>query len=342
MTAIALILWPFVSLLYFRFLTVPAAIAATVVGGYLLLPGRGGFDLPLLPAIDKNSVASVSALALATVFAKRATGALSGWLPRSPIILGLIGLLIVGAFGTAYTNADEVRVAATVLPGLRLYDALSIIMNTMVGLIPFLLARKFFATSESHRTLLVVLVVAGSCYSFLALYEIRMSPQLNRMLYGYFPHSWLQHLRGNGFRPVVFLNHALWLAIFLSCCSIAAFSLWRIDSSKWRIGYLVAGLLLLVTLVLAKNFGAILITFMLLPVVLLLPFRMQILVAGALATTLTLYPVLRAGGLVPTETVVETLAEINAARVGNLEFRLKHEDSLLAKAKERPVFGWGG
>jgi hypothetical protein len=285
----------------------------------------------------------MAALILALIFARRSPDVLPGLLPRSPVILALIGLLFFGSFGTALTNTDSLAVGGgLVLQAMTLYDGVSLAMNTIVGLLPFLIARKYLATPESHRMLLIVMVVAGFGYSMLALYEIRMSPQLNRMVYGYFPHDWRQHVRDGGFRPVVFLNHALWLAIFLSCCALAAFSLWRIAPSKWRKYCLFAGIWLVVTLVLAKNFGSIVITFVLLPLVLLLPIRLQILAAAALAGTLTFFPMLRAAGLVPVDTVVSTLAKVAPERIGSLTFRLEHEDILLEKAKQRPVFGWGG
>jgi hypothetical protein len=343
MTTVALILWPLVGVAFFRFLGFQAAIAATIIGGYLLLPSRGGFDLPLLPSVNKDFVASVTALVLAMAFMATSGAAYRpGWLPRSPVILGLIGLLVVGGIGTVLTNKDPVFTGAAVLAGLRLYDAGSMTMNLAVSLLPFLLARKFFATAESHRTLLAVLAVAGAGYALLALYEIRMSPQLNSMVYGYFGHDWMQHLRDGGFRPVVFLYHALSLAIFLSCACLAAFGVWRIGGTKWRPWFLFAGLGILVTVVLAKNFGAIAITALLLPVVLLLPFRMQILAAAAVATVLTVYPVLRTSGLAPTGWVVETVRTIAPGREGSFEYRLRMEDALLDKALEKPLFGWGG
>jgi hypothetical protein len=343
MTAVALILWPFVSLLFFRLLNLQAAIAATIIGGYLLLPTRGGFNLPLLPTVDKTFVPALCALVFAIAFMPRdGKGVQPGWMPRSPVILGLIGLLVIGGIGTTLTNLDPVFNGAFTLPGLRLYDAGSLTMTLFVGLIPFLLARKFLATPESHRTLLTVLAVAGTGYAFLALYEIRMSPQLNLMIYGYFPHDWIQHVRGGGFRPLVFLNHALWLAIFLACAALAAFGLWRIGGNRWRHAFLASGLLLLATLVLSKNTGSLGITLLLLPAILLLPFRLQILSAAAVAISLTTFPVLRANDLVPTQFVVETVSRLVPGREASLEYRLRMEDDLLEKSLERPLFGWGG
>jgi hypothetical protein len=342
MTTVAFILWPLVSLIFFRVLAVPAAVAATIIGGYLLLPQQGGYNPPLLPAIDKTSIPVVSALVFALIFARKNTPALPGWLPRSPVLLGLIGMLIFGAVGTALTNMDAVQSGPEIFPGMAPYDAANLAMNAAVGLLPFLLARKFFATPESHRTLLMVLAVAGFGYSFLALYEVRMSPQLNVMVYGFFAHDWGQHVRGGGFRPLVFLNHALWLAIFLSCCTIALFGLARIGGTKWRPAFFLAGLWLLMTLVLAKSFGAVIITLALLLVVVVFPFRTQILVAAAVAGLLVTYPVLRANDYIPVDRIVAVLGTINAERVRSLEFRLKNEDLMLAHANERPLFGWGG
>lgn len=343
MTTAALLLWPLVGLIFFWKMPFHAAVAATVIGGYLLLPGKGGFDIPMFPHIGKGFVAAVTAALLAIAFAQsRQVVSQPGWIPRSPVVFGLLTLLILGGFGTVLTNADPIWTGAERLPGLRPYDALSQAANALVGVLPFLIARKYFATAESHRTLLLVLAVAGFGYSLLALWEIRMSPQLNRTVYGFFPHDWKQHMRDGGFRPVVFLHHALWLGIFLSGTSLAAFALWRIDRTRHRMLYLAAGLWILMTLVLGKTFGALLIAVLVLPVLLLLPFRLQILAAAAVATAITVFPVLRANDLVPTTWVVENLRKVAPDRVGSLEFRLKHEDILLAKANERPLFGWGG
>ena len=99
-----------------------------------------------------------------------------------------------------------------------------------MALLPLILARKFLARPTEHRTFLIVLCTSGLLYSLLALYEVRMSPQLNNMVYGFFPHSWRQHIRGNGFRPLVFLEHGLFLGIFLSTTVLAAFGLARIPT----------------------------------------------------------------------------------------------------------------
>lgn len=345
MVNIAFLTWPVVSAFVFRALDLRLAIAVTLIGGYLLLPPSVSIDPPLLPPIEKNTVAAISALVLAALFAAGASGedrGLPGWLPRNRVALLLICLLVAGAFLTVQTNGDRISTGSRVLPALRLYDAFSIIQGILVALVPFFLGRKFFADSEQHRVLLIVICVAGVGYSFLALYEVRMSPQLNRYLYGYFPHSWVQHLRADGFRPVVFLRHGLELGIFICCAMLAAAACYRarVTANSWR--FLAAALWLFMTLFLAKTLGAFLIAVVMLPLVLLLNVRLQLLAAGALGAIIMLYPMLRGADLVPTDSLVSFAESIDAQRAGSLQFRFDNEDILLERANERPLFGWGG
>ena len=57
------------------------------------------------------------------------------------------------------------------------------------------------------------------------LLEIRISPQLHRWVYGYHGSGFVQQIRGDSFRPTVFVGHGLTLAFWLSTCIIAALAL---------------------------------------------------------------------------------------------------------------------
>ena len=46
------------------------------------------------------------------------------------------------------------------------------------------------------------------------LVEVRLSPQINTWIYGFFQHDFIQMMRYGGFRPIVFLPHGLWVAFF--------------------------------------------------------------------------------------------------------------------------------
>ena len=342
MMTVAFLGFPLLALALFRVLRLPVAIAATAVGGYLLLPTQGGWDLPGLQPIDKNSMPAILALVFAALFGRDAPGVRPGWLPASPLILGLIAMLVIGRFGTFMTNTDPQVFGSTFLPGLTIYDTLARIQSLMYMLVPFLVARKFLATPEAHRDLLLVLAVAGLCYSLPALYEVRMSPQINNMIYGYFPHDWLQHIRRGGFRPVVFLNHGLMLGIFLACAILAAAGLSRVEGGDKRAIWLGATLWLVFTLYMAKSLGAFATAVALLPVALFAPPRLKVLIAGSIGVVIATYPMLRGAGWIPLEQIVDFFRSINEERAGSLLFRLDNEDLLLARANERPLFGWGG
>jgi hypothetical protein len=357
----ALLAWPLVTVLLFRSLSLQQAVIWTLLGGYLLLPSSRsvGWDLPALPPIDKALVPAICAAVgafLTMRTQRRATqfhrpGAplrehdngtiLEGWLPRAPIPLLLLITGVLATIMTALTNGDRLVFGPKVLPPLGLRDSISMTTTFLIFLLPALLGRKYLSDDRGHRLLLVAFCVAAVFYSFLALFEVRMSPQLNRMIYGFFPHSWIQHIRGGGFRPLVFLDHGLLLGIFLSVATLGTATLIRLDAKRWLL-YVIALIWLLFTLVLAKTLGALLITLILLPVVLLFPVRMQLLTAAIIAGVVMGYPALRGAGQIPTDQIVGLAERIDTNRAQSLQFRFDNEDMLLERAQQRPLYGWGG
>ncbi|MBW4710788.1 hypothetical protein KX928_23605 [Roseobacter sp. YSTF-M11] len=350
---ITILMWPLAVLMLFRRFDLPVALCCSIILGYLFLPEKVQLNLPLFPAIDKHFMPSVAALFMVLLLLrKNAADArhpgraveismLPGWLPRHPITRILLLGLFASAFMTVLFNGDNLNYGGTRLPGIGQHEALSTLVKTLIEMLPLLLARKFLATEQGHRTLLKVFCIIGLIYSLLALYEIRMSPQLNVMVYGFFPHSWQQHIRGDGFRPLVFLKHGLWLGIFMSGAVLAAAASFRLAPAAHKTAFAVATLWLLVTLLLSKTFGALAITLLLLPVVLLLTVRLQLICAALIGGAILVYPALRGANLVPVQTVVELARSIDPNRASSLQYRLNNEDILLAKANERPLFGWG-
>lgn len=352
MGMLALFAWPFVTLAMALRLYWPVALLIGIVGGHLLLPPRLGVNLPLLPALDKFTIPVITLVLLALLlrpgeargFAVQPDGppALRGWLPRNSTSLVLLAALVVGALLTAQTNGDRLVDGSVVRPGLSLYDGFALIVAASGPILAYLLGRKYLATAEMHRLFLVVLALAMLLYSLPTLYEVRMSPQLNRMVYGFFPHDWRQHIRGGGFRPVVFTRHGLELGILLCMGILAAFGAWRVSSGPKRTLYFLAGLWLLGTLVLSKSLGALLIALAMLPVILFLGLRLQLLAAAGIAAAVLLYPMMRGADLVPTRQVVSMVEQFDRGRASSFQFRLDNEDALLDRANERPLFGWGG
>lgn len=352
----AILIWPLVVVILFRALPIPKAVAISIVAGYLLLPTELAFDLPVLPAFGKNLAASLPALLMALFMARRQNPytvrpslqkdvprALDGWFPKAVLPAICVLVLIGNPFLTVMMNGDAIVFPGRTLPGLRPYDAAASVLSSGMALLPFFLARKFLAHPRDQAMLLGLLCLAGLAYSLPALFEVRMSPQLNRMVYGFFPHSWAQHVRAGGFRPLVFLEHGLRLGIFLAICLLASLGFLRTCKSGERWRFWLAALWLLMTLVLSKNLGATIITLLFAPLILFFGARLQLLSAAVFAAVVLVYPMARGAGIIPTEFIVSTVSDTNSSeRAQSLNFRFTHEDMLMAKANERPLFGWGG
>lgn len=335
--------WPVVVKILFDSKAIPVAIIVSIVAGYLMLPEQIVFDLPLFPDLNKHTIPIVTVLFCTLLLSQQAKSyRLRGWFPKGAIPMSFVVILVIGAFWTVITNSDPQIFGPLVLPGLRLIDAVSRISQTLMTILPLLLARKFLAYPEQHRIFLLLLAIAAGLYSFLALYEIRMSPQLSNIVYGFFPHSWIQHVRGDGFRPVVFLNHGLWLSIFFAYSVIAAAGYARLAEKGKQVKYLALCLWILMTLYLSKSLGALMITLLLLPLALFFKQRIQLLVCAGFAAVVLLYPTLRGADFIPVERAVEFAEGISEQRARSLQFRIDNEDALLERAQLRPVFGWGG
>jgi hypothetical protein len=351
--------WPVVVYVLFRRLSPTAALGWTVLAGYLLLPTQASLDLPGLPTLNKDAVPALSAglmllFGLGAATAGRQQGGKTqpgedqAALPApqgQPLVTALLALLLVSPVVTVLANPDPVPTGPGFIPipGLRLYDAGSVIGGLAVSILPFLLARRWFASPDSHVTLLKLLVLGLLGYSLFILFEVRMSPQLNTWVYGFFPHSFDQHIRAGGFRPVVFLQHGLWLAILLAMAVLAAVALWRQRLAEAARGsqWLFTALYLLLALLLSNSLGALVIALVFLPAVLLLGVRSQLLLAGIVAGTVLLYPAMRSAEMIPVDRVLEIANSISEDRAQSLEFRLANEDALLERAALRPLAGWG-
>lgn len=340
----AMILWPLICIAFFRNLSLPLAVCISIIGGYLVLPSALFFDVPLLPALYKDNIPGLAALIMTAIVLQQdrlRDWVLPGWLPRTWIGVCLLMLLVFGTFGTVLTNSEALVYGPTFIAGLRPYDGFSMLIKSLLFVLPLLLARKVLASLEGQRTLLLVLAISGAIYCLPALYEVRMSPQLHINLYGYFPHSFLQSLRGGGYRPSVFLNHGLELAMFLVAALFAAIGLYHTSKMDARTQFRLVLGFIFVTLVLVNSLGAFAIALLILPVALFAKQRTQLIVAACIAGAVLTFPLLRNLDLVPTASLVDAASSVSPARAESLSFRFFHEDKLLEKAQQKPVFGWG-
>jgi hypothetical protein len=339
----ALLMWPFLAILVFaRLAVIPAVLLATFVP-YLLLPEAFKIVLPGIPDLDKRAIISIG-LAGGLIF-YGARGRNKANLPELKtasrlfrfVLLSLVATILIGSILTVMNNREMLFFGPTVLPAMRPWDAVGLAGGLILFIIPFFIARRYLATPEAHRALLVILVISSLCYSFLMLIEIRLSPQLHKWVYGYFQHSFGQHIR-DGYRPIVFLEHGLWVGFFIFMALVAAAALWKSEKdTKW----LWAGSWIFIILMISKNLGAFAIGLMCLGVILGLWRNMQIWVVILIALTTLTYPALRHAELIPLEQILDAAESVSEDRAQSLEYRLRNEDRLLARAFEKPLTGWG-
>lgn len=334
-----LIIWPVVMVFLFRKLPADRALIWSLITAYLILPPPpAAFDFPLMPPLSKDSIPNFAALVICMFMYGK--GVIT--LPRSILARICIGLYVIGPIFTVFTNGEPIFFKnGDVLPGLKLSDALALSINQALLLIPFLLARELLAKPEAQRQLLLALFLCGLAYSLPMLLEVRLSPQLNLWVYGYFQHSFEQAIRAGGFRPVVFLNHGLWVSFFAMTAVASAFALWRSDKTQKRSLYFLAGGYLMVVLILAKSLGALLFALFLIPLILILSRRLQITLALVLTLLALSYPILQSADLFPADNLVAQANKVNDNRGASLNFRFYNEDILMERAREKPLFGWG-
>jgi hypothetical protein len=341
---LALLSWPLVAVVLFRLMPLQKALVWTIVGGHLLLPSGTQIKFPMIPPLDKTTVAAGSALVMCMLLAPRIVPANEAFarLGRQTILI-LLGVVIITPILTVLQNTQPLIYGQNYLPGLRLYDAFGLISQVLVSLIPFWLGLRYLNTREGHKVLLQAFAIGALFYSLPALVEIRLSPQLHTWVYGFFPHDFVQHIRAGGFRPVVFLNHGLMLGIFLCMAVISTVVLYREARREEApaFGWFLAGLWLLMVLVLSKNLAALLICVAFSFIAFFLGRRLQITIAVVIAVIVMFYPLLRGAGWIPVETAHSIALSIDEDRAASLKFRLDNEDALLTHANRKPFSGWG-
>ena len=285
---LALILWPIFAISLYRRKEIIPATFWTIVGGYLLLPVGVDIDFPLIPSLNKDTIPAIMAFLGCKYIAKENVKIL----PPKGIERNLILLLFLGAVGTVLTNGDPIDESGRYLPGLSYRDVFSVVMAKLLLLLPFTLGIQLIKTSEDQIQLLKLIVLAGLLYSVLIIFEIRMSPQLHKWIYGFFPHTWGQQVRYGGFRPVVFLGHGLWVSIFIVIVIGAALPLSKLKIKLSKPPNLVVIIYLVLLLILSKGFGSILLAAVILITVGLFKPRIIYLVSTLIALVSITYPFL--------------------------------------------------
>lgn len=336
---LALLAWIPLAFVAFRFLRPAVACFLIVFCAEILLPVGAAFSFKGLPDMGRNRIAALAALAACLVLHPKRLRAIGG----NPWILLFLAVLAGSSLATALTNTDLAVQGVIAMPAMSAYDALSLFVGQALDLaVPFVLGLALYRSQRDLRFLQRALVVAALAYTLPILFELRMSPQLHGMLYGYAPHAFIQHVRGSGYRPMVFMGHGLGVSMFLATAVLAAVGLWRARLPVWRgVPALPAAVYLMVVLVLSKSFAPVVYAIAGTAVLLLPGTRIRNAVSALLVSLVLLYPALRTLDWVPTDRMVESAAALSPDRANSLQFRFDNEGRMLERAHERIWFGWG-
>ncbi len=347
MATFVLFAWPLVALGIFASQgALKGLIWATLIGA-LFLPENFRIDLPGLPSYDKNMAVTIGIL-LGVLISRFTEKSAENPVPLSHqgrrTLIILTALTVISPIATVVTNPESLVFGPTFVPSLSIRDFISMMTENILFLIPLFLARSLLTSAQSHVELLRAFVILGGVYSLLVLFEARMSPQLHQWTYGYFQHVWVQHIRGGAFRPIVFLEHGLWVGIFLLTCVFAAFALVRSDKQITRVSIppIAWGMWFLGVLFVSRNFGALALTILLLPLIWFFSARFQLFIAAVVAVFVLTYPALRHSGTIPVDRIAEAVGRISYERQESLQYRFDNEENFIARAKLKPVAGWGG
>ncbi|WP_157994866.1 hypothetical protein [Paracoccus tegillarcae] len=337
-------IWPIITAIMFARMERTSAFIWSMLAGYMFLPPNIAIDLPTLPGLGKNEIMSMSAMLMLWLGMGKKSGErdpmeadLAPVIPRSMVLM--ISMMFLSIILTGISNGSPLVEGVSYKPGVDTTQIIGNLLLQYVELIPFFVAFKLLSTPSQTRKLLRAFMIAFLIYSLPMLMEVRLSPQLNTWIYGYFQHDFAQTFRYNGYRPIVFMNHPIWVASFATTGFLAALCLARAYGAGPRMIFLL--LYLAAVLVLCKTMTAILMSLMAAPLILFAAPRTVLTFSMILTLIMVSYPVLRLFNVLPTDEIVAFIEESQPERAGSLAFRFDNEFVLLERAMLQPLFGWG-
>jgi hypothetical protein len=325
---LALLGWLPVVIVLFAMFPPRRAVIAAYLGGWMFLPLMV-VQLSSLPDISKVSVTSASVLLGVAVFdGKRLFSFRPRWFDL-PILVWVIAPFI-----------------SSVANDRGMWDGASRMLTAIFfwGL-PYLMGRLYFTDLPAIRDLAMGLVIAGCVYAPLILWEVRMSPQLHKQLYGTVASGMLRgsSLGIPGYRPNVFIGHGLAVSMFMLMCTLSAFWLWKTKAVNviwgFPIGMIALGLY--GTTILCKVLGTLLVLHIAIVALCATKWLRTSMLIGLLTIVPFVYRFARVTGMFTGVTLLNLAAAIEPTRAESLQFRLDAEYGIIRNAMERPWFGYG-
>ncbi len=336
------IAWIGVTVLLFMRFSRPVAVIVACLVGTLFLPEVQWSPIPpnnalpiRFPPFDFTKINSIS------------YGLLLGWLIMDRGSLGNVRWtiwdlppIIVGVFpAIACLLADQ--------SGKDAFSALRFSM--LQWTVPYFIGRLYLSDAQGCRRVCIALVIAALAYVPLCLLENRIAPQLHNLVYGFQQHSFSQVLRFGGYRPMVFMQHGLAVAMFMSLGVVSLFWLWR--ANVWPtpemppiLNRLTIPLLLVLTVTafMCKSIGAIGLGIAGIGTLFISEIVRVRWLWFALIAVMPMYVSCRASGMLKADAIIAMMGgKLEQERTESFEFRLVNEDKFMAVMGQPSLTGMG-
>ena len=322
--------WIPVVIFLYRYLLPQRALVISFVAAYLFLPVYD-YLLPGLPAYGKMSATCYATLIAILCYDINILKKFRPSLIDIPMLFWISSALI-----SSITN------------GLNLYDGFRAASEQIIiWAIPYFLGRVYLNSLSGLRQLAIGIFTGGILYAPLCLIEFKMSPFLHAKVYGIAAndYAWGQSIRKGGYRPVLFTVHGLSVALWMMAATLIGVWLWQSGSlhrfcnisMKWLVPPL------LFIMVLIQSSGALL--YLILSLIALYIakwFRTSLIVILIIGMISSYLYIATTGNFDGDQIVTFISTAINPERAQSLEYRLDNEKALVAKARQRMIFGWAG
>lgn len=326
LSPVALLGWLPVACCLFLLLPGQKAVLVSFLVGWLFLPVA---NLPIRGFLDYNKSAATSGILLAAIFFD--SDKLPWKIRPSKMDIPVI-LWCVCPLASSLTN------------GLGIYDGAAGALEQFVTWgVPYLIGRAYFGTTEGLDKLAIAIFVSGLVYVPLCLYEIRMSPQLHKALYGMHQNGFGQNWRFGGWRPTVFLQHGLAVGMWMTTASVIGFVLSASKSlrSLWVLPMSWLVLIVSITTLLCKSTGAIILLLGGCAAYLFSILLKSKAILVGMVFIVPLYLTVRVAARWSGEGLISLSQTMDEDRSQSLKTRLDNENSLVDRAMLKPAFGWG-
>lgn len=327
MASIALIGFVPLSLVLFALMPARRAVLTCYIAGWLFLP-NSGFHYSGIPDYNKQAAIALGTLLGVTIFDASAVYRFR------PSVMDLA--MAIFCIWPMFSYLNQGHGPET---GLNW-----IIFHLNLWGIPYLFGRIYFSDQEGLRELAIGVFIGGLVYAPLCWLEVRISPQLSRMVYGQGLSALTQHIRYGGYRPLLFMQHGLMVSLWMATTTVVGFWLWQCKTIR-RIGVIPMNVLVpfmfFTTIFACKSGNGVfalaygVVSFM------VVSKTKSVAIILLLALVPPTYIIVRSTGIWSGQNLLDLIAFDNE-RMGSLRVRMYQEDVYTKNARRQFLYGWAG